>query len=87
LAEVESVYAAYTTHRERAEAMQSAQTPRASDLHTIAHTLYFEKKDGLLNLFEARRTRREVRQKYFRTLLDYHTSIDRLEAVVGKFLY
>jgi hypothetical protein len=60
--------------------------PFASDLHAIAHSLYFEKKDGLVNLFEARRSRREVRQKYFRALLDYHLSLALLESAVGKNL-
>jgi hypothetical protein len=49
-------------------------------------TSYFEKKDGLANLFEARRSRREVRQKYFRALLDYHLSLAVLESAVGKNL-
>ncbi|HEY7183350.1 MAG TPA: TolC family protein [Blastocatellia bacterium] len=86
LAEVESAYAAWATHRERAAAIQSTSLPLASDLHAIAHNLYFEKKDGLVNLFEARRSRREVRQKYFRALLDYHLSLALLESAVGKNL-
>ena len=86
LAEVESAYAACTTHRERATAIQSTLLPLASDLQAVAHNLYFEKKDGLLNLFEARRARREVRQKYFRALLDYHLSLAVLESTVGKNL-
>jgi CheY-like chemotaxis protein len=48
-------YAAWVTHRERAAVIQSTSLPLASDLHAVAHNLYFEKKDGLLNLFEARR--------------------------------
>jgi outer membrane protein TolC len=87
LAEVESAYASLATHRERAAAIQSTSLPLASDLHRIAHNLYFEKKDGLLNLFEARRSRREVRQKYFRALLDYHLSLALLESAVGKDFY
>jgi outer membrane protein TolC len=86
LAEVESAYAAWETHRERAAALQSTLLPLASDLQAIAHNLYFEKKDGLLNLFEARRARREVRQKYFRALLDYHLTLAVLESTVGKHL-
>lgn len=86
LAEVESAYAAWAAHRERAAAIQSTSLPFASDLHAIAHSLYFEKKDGLVNLFEARRSRREVRQKYFRALLDYHLSLALLESAVGKNL-
>jgi outer membrane protein TolC len=86
LAEVESAYAAWATHRERAAAIQSTSLPLASDLHAIAHSLYFEMKDGLMNLFEARRSRREVRQKYFRSLLDYHLSLALLESAVGKNL-
>jgi outer membrane protein TolC len=86
LAEVESAYAAWATHRERAASIQSTSLPLASDLHAVAHNLYFEKKDGLLNLFEARRSRREVRQKYFRALLDYHLSLALLESAVGKNL-
>jgi hypothetical protein len=86
LAEVESAYAAWETHRERAAAIQSTSLPLASDLHAVAHNLYFEKKDGLLNLFEARRTRREVRRKYFRALLDYHLSLALLELAVGENL-
>jgi hypothetical protein len=53
LAEVESAYAAWATHRERIDSIQSTSLPLASDLHRIAHNLYFEKKDGLLNLFES----------------------------------
>lgn len=86
LAEVESAYAAWETHRERAAAIQSTSLPFASDLNAVAHNLYFEKKDGLLNLFEARRTRREVRRKYFRALLDYHLSLALLELAVGENL-
>jgi outer membrane protein TolC len=86
LADVESAYAAWVTHRERAAAIQSTSLPLASDLHAVAHNLYFEKKDGLQNLFEARRSRREVRQKYFRALLDYHLSLALLEMAVGKNL-
>jgi outer membrane protein TolC len=87
LAEVESAYAAWATHRERVAAIQSTSLPLASDLHAVAHNLYFEKKDGLVNLFEARRSRREVRQKYFRALLDYHLSLALLESAVGKDFY
>jgi outer membrane protein TolC len=87
LAEVESAYSALATHRERVAAIQSTSLPLASDLHAIAHNLYFEKKDGLVNLFEARRSRREVRQKYFRALLDYHLSLALLESAVGKDFY
>jgi outer membrane protein TolC len=86
LAEVESAYAAWAAHRERAAAIQSTSLPFASDLHAIAHSLYFEKKDGLVNLLESRRSRREVRQKYFRALLDYHLSLALLESAVGKNL-
>jgi outer membrane protein TolC len=86
LAEVESAYAAWSTHRERAAAMQSTSLSLASDLHAVAHNLYFEKKDGLANLFEAQRSRHEVRQKYFRALLDYHFSLALLESAVGKNL-
>ncbi len=85
-AEVESAYAAWATHRERIDSIQSTSLPLASDLHRIAHNLFFEKKDGLLNLFESRRSRREVRRKYFRALLDYHLSLALLESAVGKNL-
>jgi hypothetical protein len=87
LAEVESAYAAWATQRERVAAIQSTSLPLASDLHAVAHNLYFEKKDGLVNLFEARRSLREVRQKYFRALLDYHLSLALLESAVGKDFY
>jgi outer membrane protein TolC len=83
-AAVESSFAAWTMHRERAEAMQSGQIGRASDLQAIAHTLYFEKQGGLLNLFEARHARRAVRQRYFRALLDSHLSLAQLESAVGR---
>ncbi len=86
LAEVESAYAAWATHRERIDSIHSTSLPLASDLHRIVHNLYFEKKDGLLNLFESRRTQREIRQKYFRALLDYHLSLTLLEPAVGKNL-
>jgi len=84
LAEVEAAFASWSAHRERVEVMESSQIGRASDLQAVAHNLYFEKKDGLTNLFEARRARREVRLKYFRALLDDHLSLARLEAAVGK---
>jgi outer membrane protein TolC len=72
MAEVESAYASWATYRERAAAIRATLLLLASHLLAIAHNLYFEEKDGLLNLFEARRTRREIRQKYFKVLLDYH---------------
>lgn len=84
LAKVESAFAAWASYRERAEAMQSGQIGRASDLQAIAHTLYFEKQGGLLNLFDARHARRTVRQRYFRALLDYQLSLARLESAVGQ---
>jgi outer membrane protein TolC len=87
LAEIESAYAEWATHRERVAAIQSTSFPLASDSHAVAYNLYFERKDGLLNLFEARRSRREVRQKYFRALLDYHLSLALLESAVGKDFY
>ena len=51
---------------------------------TIALAAYEEGGTDLLPLLDAQRTRVEVRQQYFKTLLDYRASLIDLELAVGR---
>lgn len=84
--QIESAYSAIETHRRRANAIKTQQIAPAEYLRGVAASYYNEGETTLLVLLDAQRARWEVRQKYWRALVDYHLSLAELEATVGNSL-
>jgi cobalt-zinc-cadmium efflux system outer membrane protein len=83
LSEVEVAYLAYTTARDQVRAYESGLLDQAQESVTITLAAYREGVTPLLNLFDAQRTRSEVRSGYLKALYDYRNSLFTLEQVIG----
>ena len=84
LAEVESAYAAYEAAVHELATFRMDLLPPADESRTIALASYREGAADLLEVLETQRTRTAIRQEYYRTLFEYHSSVLLLEAAVGK---
>jgi outer membrane protein, heavy metal efflux system len=84
LAEVEVAYESYQTARDLVQAFRDQLLGQADESRMIALAAYEEGGTDLLPFLDAQRTRSEVRQQYFKTLLDYRSSIIDLELAVGR---
>jgi cobalt-zinc-cadmium efflux system outer membrane protein len=84
LAEIESAYAALAAARELVQTFESDLLQQADESQAITIAAYEEGGTELLPVLEAQRTRSEIRQQYFKTLLDYQVSLIALELAVGK---
>jgi cobalt-zinc-cadmium efflux system outer membrane protein len=84
LAEVESAYEAFQTARDLVQAFRTQLLGQADESSMITLAAYEEGGTDLLPFLDAQRTRAEVRQQYFKTLLDYRSSIIDLELAVGR---
>ncbi len=82
--QVESAYVAAETHRERAVTIKTQQIAQSEYLRGVAASYYNEGETTLLVLLDAQRARWDVRQKYWRALVDYYISLAELEAAVGN---
>lgn len=82
--QVESAYIATETHRTRAIAIKTQQLAQSEYLRGVAASYYNEGETTLIVLLEAQRARWEVRQKYWRALVDYYISLAELEAAIGN---
>jgi outer membrane protein, heavy metal efflux system len=83
LAEVESAYRAFEASREQVRAFEAGILKQADESRDIALYAYREGATELITLIDAQRTRAEVRRNYNRALMDYYTSIFRLELATG----
>lgn len=83
LAEVEAVFRAYEAAREQVRTFEADILKQADESRDITLYAYREGATELITLIEAQRTRAEVRASYNRALLDYYTSIFRLELATG----
>jgi outer membrane protein, heavy metal efflux system len=83
LAEVESAYRAFETARDQVRAYESGILKQADESRDITNYAYREGAAELITLLDAQRTRAEVRANYYKALLDYHTSLFRLELTTG----
>ena len=84
LAEVEAAFEAFQTARDQLQTFRNELLAQADESRTIALAAYEEGGTDLLPLLDAQRTRAEVRQQYFKTLLDYRASLIDLELAVGR---
>jgi len=84
LAEVEVAYEAFQTARDQVQTFRNELLGQADESSMIALAAYEEGGTDLLPFLDAQRTRAEVRQQYFKTLLDYRSSIIDLELAVGR---
>ena len=84
LAEVESAYRAYETRLDQVLTFQNQLLLHADESSAISLVAYEEGVTELLPLLDAQRTRTEIRQQYFQTLFEYHTSVLELELAVGR---
>jgi outer membrane protein, heavy metal efflux system len=84
LAEVEVAYEAFQTARDLVQTFRNELLGQADESSMIALAAYEEGGTDLLPFLDAQRTRAEVRQQYFKTLLDYRSSIIDLELAVGR---
>ena len=84
LAEVEAAFEAFQTTRDQLQTFRNELLAQADESRTIALAAYEEGGTDLLPLLDAQRTRAEVRQQYFKTLLDYRASLIDLELAVGR---
>lgn len=82
--QVESAYVAAETHRTRAITIKTQQIAQSEYLRGVAASYYNEGETTLIVLLEAQRARWEVRQKYWRALVDYYISLAELEAAIGN---
>jgi len=83
LADVESAYRAYETAREQVRAFESGILKQADESRDITLFAYQEGAAELITLIDAQRTRAEVRANSYKALLDYYTSLFRLELATG----
>jgi outer membrane protein, heavy metal efflux system len=83
LAEVESAYRAYETARDQVRAYEAGILRQADESRDITAYAYREGATQLITLLDAQRTRAEVRANYYKAMLDYHTSLFRLEWTTG----
>lgn len=83
LAEVEAAYRAYETARDQVRAYESGILKQADESRDITAYAYREGASQLITLLDAQRTRAEVRATYYKALLDYYTSLFRLELTTG----
>ncbi|HYG78958.1 MAG TPA: TolC family protein, partial [Pyrinomonadaceae bacterium] len=83
LAEVESAFRAYETAREQVRAFETGILRQADESRDITTAAYREGAADIVALIEAQRTRTEVRASYYRTVLQYYTSLFQLELSTG----
>lgn len=83
LAEIESAYRAYETARDQVRAYESGILKQADESRDITTYAYREGAVELITLLDAQRTRAEVRATYYKAMLDYYTSLFRLELTTG----
>jgi cobalt-zinc-cadmium efflux system outer membrane protein len=83
LAEIETAYLAFETAREQVKAFEMGVLKQADESRDISLLAYREGAIDLINLLEAQRTRTEVRNNYYLTLLSYYTSLFQLERLTG----
>jgi cobalt-zinc-cadmium efflux system outer membrane protein len=84
LAEVEAAFAAFQTSRELVDTFENGLLAQADESRSITLAAYEEGGTELLPVFDAQRTRTEVRLQYFKTLFDYQASVVALQLAVGK---
>lgn len=83
LAEIETAYLGFETAREQVKAFEMGVLKQADESRDISLLAYREGAIDLINLLEAQRTRTEVRNNYYLTLLSYYTSLFQLERLTG----
>ncbi len=83
LAEIETAFLAFETAREQIKAFEIGVLRQADESRDISLLAYREGAVELINLFEAQRTRTELRNKYYQTLLIYYMSLFQLEMLTG----
>lgn len=83
LAEVETAYLAYETAREQVKAFELGVLTQADQSRDYTQFAYREGLTELVGLFDAQRTRTEIRNTYYQTLLTYYTAVFQLELVTG----
>lgn len=83
LAEVESAFRAYETAREQVNAFEMGILRQADESRDITVAAYREGVADIVALIETQRTRTEVRANYYRTVLQYYTSLFQLELATG----
>lgn len=86
LAEVETAYQASETARELVLAYQMGVLKQADESGEIQLIAYREGAVELITLLDAQRTRTEVRENYYRALLNYYTGLLELERATGTEL-
>jgi outer membrane protein, heavy metal efflux system len=83
LAEVETAFRAYETAREQVRAYETGILRQADESREITMAAYREGVADIVALLDAQRTRTEVRANYYRTVLQYYTSLFQLELATG----
>jgi len=83
-AEVGAAFAAFQTSRDLVDMFESGLLAQADESRSITLAAYEEGGTELLPVFDAQRTRTEVRSQYFKTLFDYQASVVALQLAVGK---
>ena len=83
LADVEMAFRAYETAREQVRAYETGILRQADEAREITMAAYREGVADIVALLDAQRTRSEVRANYYRTVLQYYTSLFQLELATG----
>jgi outer membrane protein, heavy metal efflux system len=83
LADVETAFRAYETAREQVRAYETGILRQADEARDITMAAYREGVADIVALLDAQRTRSEVRANYYRTVLQYYTSLFQLELATG----
>lgn len=83
LADVEGAFRAFETAREQVRAYEPGLLRQADESREIQLAAYQEGAAELITLIEAQKTRTEIRANYYRSILDFYTSIFQLEMVTG----
>lgn len=83
LAEIETSFLAFEAAREQVKAYEMGVLGQADESRDIALLSYREGAIDLINLLESQRTRTEVRNNYYQTLLIYYNSLFQIELLTG----
>ncbi len=86
MAEIETAFLAFETAREQVKVYEMGILQQADESRDISLLAYREGAIDLINLLEAQRTRTDVRNNYYQTLLSYYTSLFQLELLTGTEL-
>lgn len=82
-AEIQTAFLGFETAREQVKVFDRAILKQADELLEVALLSYREGATELINLLEAQRTRTDLRNNYYQTLLTYYTSLFQLELLTG----